>query len=58
MEYKSSHEGHKMGEACGHLKRMHAEHGSAAGAGSKPQNENRSNRGMERKAERAERKDG
>jgi hypothetical protein len=36
MEHKSSHEGHKMGEACGHLRKMQAEHGVPAAAGNKP----------------------
>lgn len=32
MEHKSSHEGHKLGEACDHLKKMHREHGHDAPA--------------------------
>lgn len=45
MESKSSHGGHKMAEACGHLKSMHAEGGAKKGAGSKPENTSAPNRG-------------
>ena len=31
-----SHEGHKLGAAMGHLKKMNAEHGRPAAAGNKP----------------------
>lgn len=31
-----SHEGHKLGEAMGHLKKMNADHGRAAASGMKP----------------------
>lgn len=56
---KSSHEGTKMSEACGHLKKMHREHGHPDHMGArKPENENRENRRMERGEELAERKDG
>lgn len=55
---KCSHEGHKLGEAMGHLKKMHREHGTPAAAGSKPENENRPNRKMERNETCAMKKDG
>ena len=62
---KSSHEG-ASGMGASHINRMMKEHGcpdhkrahGAAGAGNRPENENRENRKMERGAERDEREDG
>lgn len=56
---KCSHEGHKMGAAVSHLKKMHKEHGHTDHARAHgAENENREKRGMERSMERDQRKDG
>lgn len=53
----SSHEGHKLGEAMGHLRKMNDEHGRAAAAGAKVQGGAKQPMGYIKMAGKAGRKD-